>query len=97
MNTDPIRRAARTFLQAFIGTLALLAIPALSALVRAISSSEPYQIDFRFWQGVVIAACLSGLIALISFAQNFFEEKTGVEIISKTASNTDLGERVRRV
>ena len=97
MNTDPIRRAARTFLQAFIGTLALLAIPALSDLVRSISSSEPYQINFAFWQGVVIAACLSGLIALISFAQNAFEDKTGVEIIGKTASNTDLGERVRRV
>jgi hypothetical protein len=60
---DSLRRAIRTFVQAFVGTLAVLAIPALTDLVRSISSAEPYEIDFRFWQGVVIAACASGVIA----------------------------------
>ena len=74
--SDAIRRAIRTFLQAFVGTLATLAIPALTDLVRAIANAEPYQIDFAFWQGVGIAATLAGIIALISWAQNALEDKT---------------------
>lgn len=80
---DSIRRAIRTFLQAFVGTLAVLAVPALSDLVRQISSSEPYQIDFRFWQGVVIAACVSGIIALVSWAQNALEDKGTIPSVGK--------------
>ena len=75
---DAIRRAIRTFLQAFVGTLAVLAIPAMTDLIRKIGSAEPYEINFDFWQGVVIAAALSGVIALISWAQNALEDHTGV-------------------
>jgi hypothetical protein len=80
---DSLRRAIRTFVQAFVGTLAVLAIPALTDLVRSISSAEPYEIDFRFWQGVVIAACASGVIALVSWLQNFLEDKGAVPSVLK--------------
>jgi len=80
---DSIRRALRTFAQAFVGTLAVLAVPALSDLVRQISSSESYQIDFRFWQGVVIAACLSGVISLVTFVQNALEDKGAIKAVGK--------------
>ena len=46
-------------------------------VVRAISDSQPYQFDFALWQGVVIAAALSGVISLISWAQNALEDKSG--------------------
>lgn len=75
--SDALKRAARTFLQAFVGTLALLAVPQMTSIVRSISDSQPYQFDFALWQGVVIAASLSGLISLISFAQNALEDKSG--------------------
>jgi hypothetical protein len=60
----------------------------MSDIVRQISSSEPYQIDFRFWQGVVIAACLSGVIALFSYLQNALEDRGTIPSVGKaTASN----------
>lgn len=80
---DSVKRALRTFLQAFVGTLALLAVPAMTDIVRQISSSEPYEIDFRFWQGVVVAACISGVIALVSWAQNALEDKDVIPAVGK--------------
>lgn len=81
---DSLRRAIRTFVQAFVGTLALLAVPALTDLVRQISSAEPYKIDFAFWQGVVIAACASGVISLVSWLQNVLEDHTPMPAILKS-------------
>jgi len=78
-----LKRAVRTFLQAFVATLAVLAVPALSDLVRAISSSESYELDFRFWQGVLIAASLAGAISLISWAQNALEDAGRVPMLMK--------------
>ena len=86
--SDAIRRAIRTFLQAFVGTLAALAIPALTDLVRSIGNAEPYEIDFAFWQGVGIAATLAGIIALISWAQNQLEDHTSTPAILKAPPST---------
>ena len=80
---DALKRALRTFAQAFVATLTLLAVPALTDIVRAITASKPYQLDFAFWQGVAIAATLSGFIALISWAQNALEAKTGTNVLPK--------------
>ena len=73
--SDALRRGIRTFLQAFVGTLALLAIPAMTDIIRSISNAEPYTFDVNFWQGVVVAAVLSGIIALIAWAQNALEDR----------------------
>ena len=81
--SDALRRAVRTYLQAFVGTLATLAIPALTDLVRAIGNAEPYEIDFAFWQGVGIAAVLSGVIALVTALHNALEDKAGVPAVLK--------------
>ena len=86
--SDPLRRGLRTFFQAFVATLALLAIPALTDMVRAVSSSEPYELDFRFWQGVIVAACASGLIALISWFQNFLEDKGAMPAVLKAPASS---------
>lgn len=81
--TDAFKRAARTFLQAFVGTLSVLAIPVLTDIIQAISSAEPYELNFAFWQGVVIAAALSGFIALLSWVQNALEANGAVKPILK--------------
>lgn len=80
---DWLRRAARTFLQAFVGTLSVMAIPALNDIVRAIGSAEPYELDFAFWQSVIIAASLAGVVSLISAAQNALEDKGGMPAVLK--------------
>lgn len=49
------------------------------------------------WRTILIAVIAGDVIALISFVEYLFEDKTGIELISKSASNTDLGEHVRRV
>jgi hypothetical protein len=87
---DSARRGLRTFLQAFVGTLALLAIPALTDIIRAVSSAEPYEIDFRFWQSVIVAACASGVIALISFLQNLLEDKAGLPAVLKAPASSGV-------
>ena len=81
--SDAIKRAFRTFVQAFIGTLAVLAIPAMTDIIRAASSTEPYEFDVNFWQGVMVAAVLSGFIALISWTQNALETKTDTTVLPK--------------
>jgi hypothetical protein len=85
---DSLRRAIRTFTQAFLGTLAVLAIPALTDIMRAASSAEPYEIDFRFWQSVIVAACASGIIALIAFLQNFLEDKGTIPAVGKAMASS---------
>lgn len=71
---DALRRAIRTFAQGFIGVLALIAIPALNALVRDIGSGNTVSIDVDFWSGAAIAAVAGGLIALVSWLQNALED-----------------------
>jgi hypothetical protein len=71
---EAAKRAGYTFVQAFVGTLALLAIPALTDIVRAAASLEPYELDFQFWQSVVVASCASGAIALLSFLVNYLAQ-----------------------
>ena len=80
---DAMRRALRTFVQGFLGVLALVAVPALTDLVQAVASGGEVAIDVNFWQGVAVAALAGGLIALISWGQNVLEQATGKPIIPK--------------
>lgn len=80
---DATRRALRTFLQGFIATLALLAIPALNTLVQSVAGGGDVSIDVNLWQGIGVAAVAGGTVALISWAQNALEEKTGTTVLPK--------------
>lgn len=80
---DALRRAYRTFLQGFVGVLALIGIPALTNLVQSVASGSELDIDVNVWQGIVVAAIAGGLIALISFGQNALEDKTGKTLVAK--------------
>lgn len=73
-------RAARTFAQGFVGVLALIAVPILGSLVQSVAGGGEVVIDVNIWRSIGIAAVAGGLIALISFTQNWFEETTGKTI-----------------
>ena len=85
---DALRRGVRTFLQAFVGFLVLFAIPALQDLIRAVSSGEDYQFNFGFWQAIVVAAVASGLVALITWAQNELEDKGAIPALLKAPASS---------
>jgi len=77
MNTDAIRRATRTFFQGTIGVLVLLAIPVLNQMIQSVVGGGEVTIDLDLWQSIGIAAVAGGVIALISFLQNWLEDSTG--------------------
>lgn len=77
MNTDAIRRAARTFFQGAIGVLVLLAIPVLNQLIQSVAGGGDATIDLDLWRSIGIAAVAGGIIALIAFLQNWLEDTTG--------------------
>ena len=74
---DAIKRALRTFVQGFIGVLALIAVPILNTIVQTVAGGGDVIFDVNMWQGVGVAAVAGGIIALISFLQNAFEDSTG--------------------
>lgn len=90
---DAIRRAARTFGQAFIGVLALTAIPVLRDIMGAAIGGGEVKIDLTVWQNIIFAALAGGFIALISYLQNAGEEKGVIppvlkpEMVTKDAAD----------
>lgn len=77
MDSDALRRAARTFFQGVIGVLVLLAIPVLNQLIQSVAGGGEATIDLDLWQSIGIAAVAGGVIALIAFLQNALEDRTG--------------------
>jgi predicted phage tail protein len=77
MDSDALRRAARTFFQGVIGVLVLLAIPVLNQLIQSVAGGGEVTIDLDLWRSIGIAAIAGGVIALIAFLQNALEDRTG--------------------
>lgn len=82
--TDPIKRALRTAIQAFLGTFAVLAIPALNSVITSAGDANGIvRIDLNLLGNAAIAGILAGVIALVSWAQNALEESTGKPVVPK--------------
>lgn len=79
--TDALKRAIRTFLQGFVATLALLAIPLGQSLIQTVAGGGQLEIDVNVWGAVGVAAVVGGGIALVTWAQNALEEKTGKAVL----------------
>jgi hypothetical protein len=77
---DVFVRAGRTFAQGFVGVLSLLALPILNNLIQAVAGGGDAALDLNIWRSIGIAAVAGGVISLVSFAQNWFEESTGKTI-----------------
>jgi len=70
--TQTISKAAvKTFLQAFLAILVLLAVPVLTGWAETIGNGERIVIDVDFWLQVLIAATGAGIAALISLVWNW--------------------------
>lgn len=69
-------RALYTFLHAFFGVLAVVLIPWLTDLVVQLTDEAGghVEIDTTFLSNVVLAALISGVIALITFGHALLEE-----------------------
>jgi predicted phage tail protein len=73
---DTVVRAVRTFIQGFVGVLALLLVPFLNDLISSVSGGGEVELDVNFLQSIGVAAVAGGIIALVAFAQNWIEEST---------------------
>lgn len=65
------KAAAKTFLQAFLAILVLLAVPELTRWATTIADGGEVIVDVHWWVQVIIAAVGAGLAALISLAWNW--------------------------
>lgn len=79
--TDALKRAIRTFLQGFVATLALLAIPLGQSVIQTVAGGGQLELDLNVWGAVGVAAVIGGGIALVTWAQNALEEKTGKAVL----------------
>lgn len=66
-----VRAAAKTFLQAFLAILVLLAVPVLTGWADMVGNGERIVIDLDFWAQVLIAATGAGVAAALSLAWNW--------------------------
>lgn len=80
---DAMRRAIRTFAQGFVATLALIAIPLGQNLIQTVAGGGQLDVDVNVWGAVGVAAVVGGGIAVVSWAQNALEDKTGKTILPK--------------
>ncbi len=78
---DDLYRAIRTFFQAFISTLALLAIPMLGNIQAAAAGNGEVIYDLNAAGNILVAAVAAGFIALITYAWNLTETITGVSVL----------------
>jgi hypothetical protein len=79
MDSDAMRRAARTFFQGMVGVLVLIAVPVLNQLIQSVAGGGEASIDLDFWRSIGIAAVAGGVIAVVSFLQNILEDTSGSE------------------
>lgn len=73
---DALKRAIRTFVQGALGVAALLFVPFLQSLINAAAGNGEVDVDANALQKILIAVVAGGVIALITWGQNLFEDKT---------------------
>lgn len=71
--TDPIRRAIRTFIQAFVGVI-------ISSLIGEGTGKLP---DFNFIETTLGGAVVAGVIATLTFIQNSLEDTNAIPSLAK--------------
>lgn len=69
---DSLRRAVRTFAQAFLGVI-ILQIGTIQA------DADDGKLDFEWWKRLLLSAAVAGFIALVTWAWNALENTTGKE------------------
>lgn len=78
---DSVRRAIRTFVQAFIGVLLVQA----AALLADLDDGE---IDWNLWKRVALSALAAGFVAAVTWVQNFLEDAGAVPSVLKAQASS---------
>lgn len=76
---DPLRRALRTWLQAFLGSL-------ITSGVLSAASADGV-VDWSALKKALIAAAAGAVVALITFVQNHLEDSTAMPAILKAPAS----------
>lgn len=77
--TDPIRRALRTFVQAFLGSL-------ITSGVLSAASADGV-VDWSAVKKAGIAALAAAIVAVFTFVQNWLEDSVGLPAILKAPAS----------
>ena len=80
---DAARRALRTFLQAFIGVI----LAQIGAIAINAQKGE-YVLDIEWIKRVGISAFVAGVIALITWLQNYLEDNTNFPSMMKASASS---------
>jgi hypothetical protein len=80
---DAVRRALRTFVQAFIGV-----ILAQSGAILIDAQRGEYVLDLDWIKRILVSALVAAVIALITWIQNYLEDNTGVPAIGKATASS---------
>jgi len=79
---DSVRRAIRTFIQSFLGTL----LTGWIGLNVAAGDLPPVSVAKR----LLIAATVAGVIALLTYVQNALEDHTGLPALLKAPASSGV-------
>lgn len=77
--TDALRRAIRTFVQTFLGSIATSGVLSAAATEGVV--------DWSVLKKVLLAACASGFVSLVSYVQNLLEDKGAIPAILKAPAS----------
>lgn len=77
--TDALRRAIRTFVQTFLGSIATSGVLSAAATEGVV--------DWSVLKKVLMAAVASGAVALVSFVQNALEDKGTIPALLKAPAS----------
>ena len=78
---DSLRRGIRTFFQAALGVVILQG-------VALVADANDGSIDANLWRRVGVTALASGLIALVSWFQNYLEDAGTVPSVLKATASS---------
>jgi hypothetical protein len=80
---DAARRAIRTFLQAFLGVI----LAQIGAIAISAQKGE-YVLDIEWLKRIGVSAFAAGVIAVLSFLQNYLEDNTNFPAVLKSSASS---------
>jgi hypothetical protein len=80
---DAARRAIRTFLQAFIGVI----LAQIGAIAISAQKGE-YVLDIEWLKRIGVSAFAAGVIAVLSFLQNYLEDAGTIPSVMKATASS---------
>lgn len=81
--TDALRRAIRTFVQAFCGV-----VIAQSGAILVNAQKGEYVLDIEWVKRIGISALVAGVIALFTFLMNWSEDKGVIPSVLKATASS---------